>query len=337
MSIKTFLKDKLLYIIINILVATFTSLLLFVIKLNTYAICFIVGLYIVSNIIVLLIELITKQSYYNTVKASLKSLNKKCLLSELISEPSFAEGKLLYDVLKITNKSMNDEVAKYRIASEEYREYIEAWVHEVKTPIASSKLLIENNKNPTTKSIDEEIDKIYSFVEQALFYSISNGVEKDYIIREVSLKNLINIVISKNAKAFIEGKIGILVIDLDYSIYTDVKWTDFILNQLLSNAIKYKKDNERIKIYASQNPNSISLFIEDNGIGIPEKDISKVFQKGFTGENGRKYSKSTGMGLYLCKKLCDKLGLGIFIKSGQKTGTIVQIVFPKSRMTMLES
>jgi len=117
-------------------------------------------------------------------------------------------------------------------------------------------------------------------------------------------------------------------------IFSDIKWVEFILNQVLGNAIKYSKEsNGIIKIYSTSTENKITLTIEDNGVGISERDIFRVFEKGFTGDNGRKFGKSTGMGLYLCKKLCNRLGLGISIESKLEYGTKVYINFPLGRFT----
>jgi signal transduction histidine kinase len=162
-------------------------------------------------------------------------------------------------------------------------------------------------------------------------------VEKDYIIKEVSLETLVKDVIKKNARALIEGKFNIELNDLAYHVFTDTKWVDFILGQIIANCIKYKKEPAKISIYAREGPNHISLYMEDQGIGILEKDIPKVFDKGFTGQNGRKYLQSTGIGLYLCKKLCDKLGLHISLESTVNEGVTVEIIFPKNSMLIFES
>ena len=123
--------------------------------------------------------------------------------------------------------------------------------------------------------------------------------------------------------------------DLDKTVYTDSKWCIFILNQIIQNSIKYsKKDDKKIEIYSEEKKDSVTLWIKDNGIGIKEKDISRVFEKGFTGENGRLIGKkSTGIGLYLCKKLCDKLDLGIKLDSREGEGTTVKIIFSVNSLT----
>ncbi len=193
-------------------------------------------------------------------------------------------------------------------------------------------MVIENNKNQVTKSIDEELDKIENYVEQALFYARSNTVEKDYYIRENNLKDIVNESIKKNKSALIRNKVAIKLHDLDNTVHTDNKWIQFILNQIIQNSIKYRnQDNEsEIEIYAKQGKEKVVLYIKDNGVGIKSGEVARVFEKGFTGTNGRlQNKKSTGIGLYLCKKLCDKLGIGIELSSVQNEGTEVRIIFPK--------
>ena len=227
---------------------------------------------------------------------------------------------------------MSENVNKYKYMTEDYKEYIELWIHEIKTPIATSKMIIENNKNEVTKSIDEELDKIENYIEQALFYARSSTVEKDYYIRKTNLQDIVNESIKKNKNILIAEKISLNIHELDMTVNTDSKWLIFILNQIIQNSVKYRKKGEpsQIEISAKQGKENIILYIKDNGIGIKKGEITKVFEKGFTGTNGRETNKkSTGIGLYLCKKLCDKLGAAIELNSVQNEGTEVRIVFPK--------
>ena len=327
MRLKEFLKDRLLFILWNALIAAFSAVLFFVVDAKVFFVLFVPCLYIFGCAAVLAVEFIRKNSYYKKLYYNLDELDRKCLLSEIIEEPNFYEGKMLYDILKTSNKAMNDEIAGHSRSSAEYREYIEMWVHEVKTPIAGAKLIGENNGNDALLEALERIDK---YVEQALFYSRSNTVEKDFIIRKTDLKEMVAATLRKNAKHIIGSKVNIELTDIDGMVYTDAKWVDFILWQLLDNAIKYESKN--IKIYSEQNQNNITLFICDDGIGIQASELGRIFDKGFTGENGRRYAKSTGIGLYLCKKLCLKLGLNITVRSTQNEGTTFEIVFPKSEM-----
>ncbi|WMJ23847.1 sensor histidine kinase [Paludicola sp. MB14-C6] len=337
MKLRDYLRDKYIFIILQILAIAFIAYMLFTFRLNLYAILFIVTILVGADIAVLLGEYIQKQRFYKVLIKCLDSLDQKCLIAELIDKPSFAEGIVLYDVLKESSKSMNDQIGLYKHASEEYREYIETWVHEIKTPIAASKLILENNMNTSSKSVAEEVTKIEAFVEQALFYSKSNTVEKDYIIKECNLNTVVKSCVKKHSKALIESQTSLAFEGLDCIVYTDVKWIDFILGQIIVNSMKYKKETLHLKFYARELSNSVILSIKDNGVGIQEKDLPYVFEKGFTGFNGRNFAKSTGIGLYLCKKLCDKMGLQISISSVEKEGTVVQIAFPKSKMVIFET
>ena len=332
MKLSEFLKDKWISILIAMITAGFSAGLIFVLGIGGYAAAFVAFLFLLGEGAALIVEFLQKRAFYNALLQNLEKLDKKYLLSEMLDEPSFSEGRILCEVAKQTNKSMNDEIAGYRRDSQEYREYIETWVHEVKTPISSSNLIIENEKNETTLNLNEELYKIENYVDQALFYSRSNNVEKDYIIRQTTLKELVNSALKKNSSLLIEGRIGVKTSALDKTVFTDAKWTDFILGQILMNAVKYRSESPKIEIYGLKNENSVTLVIADNGIGIPKKDLKRVFEKGFTGDNGRTTAKSTGIGLYLCKKLCTKMDLSISIASTVDSGTIISIVFPKSNM-----
>ncbi|MGL5752726.1 MAG: sensor histidine kinase, partial [Paraclostridium sp.] len=278
----------------------------------------------------ILIDYIKWKKYINNINGILDNLDKKYLLPEVIDDANFLVGEEINYILSVLSKDMHENVKVFKTMQEEYREYIESWVHEIKTPIASTKLVIENNENEVTKKIDSQLDKIDNFVEQVLYYAKSDEVEKDYIIKKLSLDKVIKNVVRRNYKDFISKKISLqLNIGEDEVVYSDAKWLEFIINQILGNAIKYSKTkNGVIKITSKKEKNYVVLIIEDNGVGIIERDINRVFEKGFTGENGRVFGKSTGMGLYICKRLCDKLGLGLNVDSKLEIGTKVGISFP---------
>ena len=196
-------------------------------------------------------------------------------------------------------------------------------------PIATTKMIIENNQNEITRSIEEEINEIENYIEQALYYARSEIANKDYYIKKCNLKDIVNEAIKKNKKTLINKKIKIETINIEKIIYTDSKWTQFILNR-----IKYKKElNPEIICEAEEKKEKVILKIKDNGIGIKETEISRVFDKGFTGTNGRIEKKSTGIGLYLCKKLCNNLGMGIEINSKENEWTELKLIFPKNSFT----
>lgn len=229
---------------------------------------------------------------------------------------------------------MHEKVKHYKDEQIEYREYIETWVHEIKTPIASAKLILENDNSNLSERINYEMKRVEGFIEQVLYYARSSDVSKDYIIKEFSLRSVVMKSVKSNSRDFINKNIKLDIRGIEGNIFSDEKWVEFIINQIIINAVKFSIPNEgKVSIYSKVNENNIILTIEDNGVGINEKDIDRVFEKGFTGENGRKFGKSTGIGLYLCKKLCDKLGIGISLNSKENIGTKVNIVFPQGKFT----
>ena len=331
MNLKLFLREKAITILLLLFGIITIEIFLMAYNVGTfikiYIPLIIIGLYVIS----IVIEYFKKKKFYDNLLKMLEELEEKYLITEIIKTPNFLEGKILKNTLEQIDKSMLENVNKYKYMTEDYKEYIELWIHEIKIPIATSKMVIENNKNAITKSIDEELDKVENYIEQALFYARSNTVEKDYYIRKVFLKEIVNESIKKNKSSLIQEKISINIHDLDLEVNTDNKWIVFILNQIIQNSIKYRKKEESvIEIYASQGKENVILYIKDNGIGIKQGEITRVFEKGFTGTNGRlSNKKSTGIGLYLCKKLCNKLGIGIELNSVQNEGTEVKLVFPK--------
>ncbi|WP_092926936.1 sensor histidine kinase [Romboutsia hominis] len=329
MSVYEYLKQRTLFFIVNIVLFLITASIMLFVKVNISIITMVFLIWFTPISIYILMEMIKHKKYYDELVSISENLDKKYLISEVISEPEFIEGKLVYNILKSSNRNMQEHVKYFKNMQSEYQEYIETWVHEIKTPIASLMLIMENHEDNIPNSMKYEVKKIENYIDQVLYYSRSNDVSKDYIIKKFNLERIIRCVIRKNASDFINKRIGIDIKEINFNVYSDEKWVEFILNQIINNAIKYSKESEgKVSINAVKNKNNIILSIKDNGVGINEKDIDRVFEKGFTGENGRIFGKSTGIGLYLCKKLCDKLGLGINIVSKQQEGTEIRIIFP---------
>lgn len=280
-----------------------------------------------------------KKRYYDELQKTIDELDEKYLITEIMKTPNFVDGKILNDILGQVDKSMHEQVNKYKYLQEDYKEFIELWIHEVKLPLTTSKMIVENNKNKVTRSIEEELDSIENYVEQALFYARSSAVEKDYYIRKCNLKDIVNESIKKNKTSLIEEKVDINIHDLDNVVSTDSKWIVFILGQIIQNSVKYrnKKSLLNIEVYSEPKKDNTVLYIKDNGIGIKKEEISRVFDNGFTGTNGRLAGKkSTGIGLYLCRNLCEKLGVSINVKSTDGEGTVVSLVFPNSSFVRLK-
>ena len=329
MKLKEYLSEKFVFISVNLLVAIITIGLLKTLGVDNYPIVFIEVINLGTVLVYLIIDFIKRKNYYDSLWENLESIDKKYFITEIIKPGDFVDSRINYEVIDQCNKSMKDEVADLARNIEEYKEYIEMWVHEIKTPIAASRLILENNPSKTSDSIIEEIEKIENYIEQVLFYARSNDLYKDYLVKKINLKKIINSVIKRNANILIEKRIKIEVDNIDENIYSDSKWIEFILQQIVINSIKYMdKPQSILKFQCSKINKKTLLSITDNGIGMDEKTIKKAFEKGYTGENGRKYCKSTGMGLYLCKKLSDKLEIEISIESKVNEWTRVNILFP---------
>ena len=338
MNFKLFLKEKAITILLLLFGIITIEIFLMAYNVGMFIKIYIPLIIMVLYVVSIVIEYFKKKKFYDNLSNMLEELEEKYLITEIINTPNFLEGKILKNALETIDKSMLENVNKYKYMTEDYKEYIELWIHEIKIPVAASKMVIENNKNEVTKSIDEELDKVENYIEQALFYARSNTVEKDYYIRKVVLKEIVNESIKKNKSSLIQEKISIDIHDLDIEVNTDNKWIVFILNQIIQNSIKYrKKEKSIIEIYANQGKENVILYIKDNGIGIKQGEITRVFEKGFTGTNGRlSNKKSTGIGLYLCKKLCNKLGIGLELNSVQNEGTEIRLVFPQSSYVELK-
>ncbi|MEG2909937.1 MAG: sensor histidine kinase [Erysipelotrichaceae bacterium] len=335
MKTSKFIKEKLYFLILGIIISFLFELFFLVTKVQTEIVIVVqllLWFLILTNLVV---EYMRRASFYNNLNEALNDLDKKYLISEIIEEPEFMDGQIFYDSLSIIDKSMNDHVSFYRNAQEEYKEYIELWVHEIKTPLAAAKLILTNNNSEVSQSMEEEIDKVEGYVDQALFYARSNTLQKDYLIKKMSLKTSINQIIRKHSKTFILRDIKIELNKIEEDVYSDPKWIEFILDQIINNALKYSKDHETIIIDTILNKENIILCVKDHGCGISERDLPRIFEKGFTGNNGRIYEKATGMGLYLCKKLCKKLYLGIDVTSNEN-GTSVFITFPISNHNLVK-
>ena len=253
-------------------------------------------------------------------------LEETYYIADVLPKPKEFQNEAYYYAIKKACKSMNDEISKITEEKQEYQEYVESFAHEIKIPIGALSLTFDNTKNYTLK---KETDKIFQLVEQMLYYARSENTEKDYFVKQLQLDEVIHNVILKFRHSLMERKAIINIHDIENVIYTDEKWLTFILSQIVQNAIKYfDKQENKLTIYSQDNGTNILLVIEDNGCGIKASDLSRVFEKGFTGSNRNK-ANATGMGLYLSKKLCDRLGLKLDIASTEKEYTRLTITFPK--------
>lgn len=332
MKFINYVKDKIWYVILFIVSLAFILTLLAAFKTKielTIAILLVITIFFITSI---LIDFFKKKDFYNNLLSSIENLDKAYLVLETLDKPNFYEGKMLYQALYEINKSMNENVKNLKLQVADFKEYVEMWIHEVKIPLSSLVLMQHNHKDKFSKDQIKQIKRIENYVEQILYYVRQETAEKDYLITDVSLNKIINKVLLKNKDDILENKINLIVDTLSYDVSTDSKWLEFIINQIINNSIKYKRNikSSSIKIYVIENNDKLDLVIEDNGLGINETDLPMVFKKSFTGQNGRIKSKSTGMGLFIAKSMTDKLGHKIRIESKEKEYTKVIITFSKN-------
>ncbi|MBC3804218.1 sensor histidine kinase [Acetobacterium fimetarium] len=293
------------------------------------------GLYVIEVAVFLFfvylsIDFLYQKSYYQ----KLKRLSETEGLDWVNSLPASASSqqRIYHELLQKQYREINKKLREYQSKSSEDTEFITMWVHEIKTPIAAAKLIIENSLNAPSEevlySIEDEIDKIEDFVQMTLFYSRADDFAKDYLISSTSLDKVVRECIKREYASITNKHLNLQLDQLDFQIDTDEKWLGFIIKQIVDNAVKYSYPNGKISIYAEQQEAETVLIIADQGPGIKAEDIRRVFDKHFTGNNGRKFEAETGFGLYLSQKIARKLGHHIAIASDYEKGTKVSVHFP---------
>lgn len=326
MNGKQYLKNQLPVILINLLGMLALALFLIASGNSIQTVLFILVVWLIVLASCLLFFYFSRKKYLDKLLDMTEQLEERYLLPEIMQEPERADEQVFYQIMKMAEKSMLERIGEVQRERKEYKEYIEQWIHEVKTPITAIKLICENNRCSFTRELMAELENINRFTEQALYYARSEHTEKDYSVREINLSDVVHGAIADNKYLLRQNNVAVTVEDMEYSIYSDDKWLRFILDQLISNAVKYRADQPVLHFFAVKENDRIILSVEDNGIGIPQSDLPRIFEKGFTGQNGRTIHSSTGIGLYLCRRLCDKLGIGISASSEGK-GTAISLSF----------
>ncbi|MBU5627645.1 sensor histidine kinase [Oscillibacter sp. MSJ-2] len=220
-------------------------------------------------------------------------------------------------------------VAEGEDRSKDMLDYFTLWVHQIKTPVAAMSLLLQTEE-ASREAMGAELLKIEQYVEMVLTYLRLGGDSTDYVLRRCSLDELVRACARRYAKLFVLKKISLRFDETGRSVLTDEKWLSFVVGQLLSNAIKYTPEGGEVRVYGDGQ----TLVVSDTGIGIREEDLPRVFEKGFTGQNGRAEKKSTGIGLYLCRRILDKLGGSVSIVSRPGKGTIVRVLLPEGKQVL---
>lgn len=322
-SFRAYLCDKSYFIILLIFAAILSTMILKLFKVVPEVIIVLLLMWFVIAGICLVVGYLRKKDFYRGLLDTIDRLDQAYLILETLEEPKSYDGEIIYQALYGVNKSMHENVMKFRMQTQEFQEYVEMWIHEVKTPLATLALISRDPK------VNEQIKRLDDYVEQILYFARAENAERDYLIKPVKLADLVGNVASRNREILQAKRINFVAKDLDLLVQTDSKWMEFILNQILNNSIKYQ--SSEITVVAERVGHDVKLMICDNGIGITQSDLPRVFDKSFTGNNGRLGKRSTGMGLYIAKTLCNKLGHQIEIQSEEGKFTKVIITFADSQ------
>ena len=314
--IKQYIKVLLLFIVFAFVFCILFSLY----NLETEAIYYSIILCAFIGLIYICINFI---NYYKKHIQLYKLQNEISISLENLLSPKTLMEEDYTNLILTLNKEYKTYISKSDIAKSDMIDYYTMWVHQIKTPISAMKLLIQTSESEISSDLSSELFKIEQYVEMVLSYIRLGSNENDFVIKEYDLDNIVRQAIRKYAPLFIRKKINLDFQPTTYKVLTDEKWLVFVIEQLLSNAIKYTNKG-KISIYPLENK---KLVIEDTGIGISKEDIPRIFDKGFTGYNGRTDKKATGLGLYLCKNILDKLSHKISIESevGVKTKVILDL------------
>ena len=329
MNIKEFLKEKLsnfiysavLFLIINIYIFSLNSIknLSDLIYLDILIITIFIGFNI--------LDYRKMKDRYSSIMELIedeKDIDSYCI------DDNFLEGKIINYIIDYKDKKLENETKECENQLKDMEEYISRWVHEIKLPLSAMKIILDRDSDDMISSIENELEKMNFLVNSVMYGSRATASAEDIFIKEENLKDIVRTAVKSNSFFLIKNNISPKLGDLDFKVYTDKKWITYILGQLINNSIKYSKENGVIEFSAEDKGESIELKIRDNGIGINEEDLERVFNKGFTGSNGRNsVYKSTGMGLYFSKKIIDKLNHSIEVESVKDKYTLFRIRFYK--------
>lgn len=327
MAIRLFIREHISYIIFQVCMMLFLIALFWLdgfrnIDTAIYAII-INCLLIVSFLVV---RYMLRRRYLNKIthlpRAMDDALQKNAKTSEYFETERYLQE--LYHLYQ-------HEVQTLYATQKRHQKFMNQWIHQMKTPIAVLELLLQEEEALDKKSVQEEVDRLKRGLEMVLMNARLDNFEEDMQITTVPLKSTVTTVINENKRLFITNRVFPDVqMDDSLLVMSDAKWLRFLLEQFITNAVKYTfEQQKKIYVTATEAEDHIILVVRDEGIGIPKSDLARVTKAFYTGENGRKTGESTGMGLYIAKEICDKLGHTFIIESEVNIGTTIQVIFQK--------
>ena len=374
MTFASYVIDRLAWLLLLCFVLLLSVLGMLIARVALGVLILILGVIALVTVLVLVADYLRIRSFYRELSDLSRSLSSQAYLcSALTSSPHTREQAFVLSLMKTMTQAMVSQIEKTKQEQGDYRQYTELWVHEIKTPLAACELLLRNSDVPlqagemslqagdcmpageraqageckqagdfsfsASASVNQrlglQIKRIEELVDQTLYYARSGNLENDFIIKNIQLDQVVKGAIHRYSRHMILAKVYPRLSNLDVSVRGDAKWVQFMIEQIIPNAIKYRKPQAEasyIDISATQQTSEFGvkttvLSIRDDGIGIPASDCSRVFEQSFTGENGRAYAKSTGIGLFLVNKLARKMNMSVRLSSQVGKGTTVCLCF----------
>lgn len=374
MTFANYVIDRLAWLLLLCFALLLSVLGMLIARVPLGVLILILGVIALVTVLVLVADYLRIRSFYRALSDLSRSLSSQAYLcSALTSSPHTREQAFVLSLMKTMTQAMVSQIEKTKQEQGDYRQYTELWVHEIKTPLAACELLLRNSdvslqagemslqagdcmpageraqageceqagdfSFSATASVNQrlglQIKRIEELVDQTLYYARSGNLENDFIIKNIQLDQVVKAAIHRYSRHMILAKVYPRLSNLNVNVRGDAKWVQFMIEQIISNAIKYRKPQAEasyIDISATQQTNDFGvkttvLSIRDEGIGIPASDCSRVFEQAFTGENGRAYAKSTGIGLFLVDKLARKMNMSVRLSSQVGKGTTVCLCF----------
>ena len=325
MGLRLFIREHIAFFVFQLCVIIFVLSLYWLDgfrNMNTAFYSIVISLILLFSF--LLVRYFARRNYLNKI-TQLPNTMEDALQKNAKTPEYFQTEQYLHELYHVYQKEVQ---ALYEKQSRGEK-FLNQWIHQMKTPISVLELLLQNEGKLDKKNVQEEVDRLKRGLEMVLVNARIERFEEDMQVERVNLKAIVTETINEHKRLFITNHVfPVIHIEEDLTVASDSKWLKFALGQFITNAVKYTfEDNKKIKISSELNNGTVMLHIQDEGIGIPKSDLTRITKAFFTGENGRKTGESTGMGLYLANEICQKLGHLLTIESEVNVGTNVTITF----------
>lgn len=331
----TYLKDNAVLIAFSSAFLVFLTIVLQVLQASVGGIFFIDLIAVLGLVGYLLYDYFRQAAFWRSLTEMSRTLEKGAQFVDLVDDTSVLQGQIAREAALAISAADNQAITNLKAQVRANSDYIELWVHEVKTPLAAAKLVAKRMSGPDALTLRRELERMDDLIGQALFAARTESLEQDYLIRELDLLDVVREVCKSHMHYLTSANVALdFKIDPATTVFADRIWLEFIITQLVVNAMKYDASLISFDAFALEDESASSctiLEIRDDGCGVPASDVPRVFDRGFTGEVGRAHGSATGMGLYLVARMCMSMGLGIMFASEEGKGTRVQLSFPHDR------